>query len=106
MNLILNAAQAMDGRGMLTVVARLSNDGRSIVVEIRDTGPGISPEDIDKIFEPFFTTKEIGCGTGLGLAIAYGIIERHHGTIRVESKLGKGTSFFVELPSGGDVPPM
>lgn len=106
MNLILNAAQAMDGRGTLTVLARLVDDARSVLVEIRDTGPGISPDNIDKIFEPFFTTKEIGRGTGLGLAIAYGIIERHHGAIWLESKLGEGTSFFVKLPAGGEVPPM
>jgi two-component system NtrC family sensor kinase len=106
MNLILNAAQAMDGRGTLTIVAQLMDDDGSILVEIRDTGPGISPDNIDKIFEPFFTTKEIGRGTGLGLAIAYGIIERHHGKIWVESKLGEGTLFSVRLPIGGDVPPM
>ena len=53
---------------------------------------------MDKIFEPFYTTKEIGRGTGLGLSIAYGIVERHHGSIRVQSKEGQGTSFFVRIP--------
>ena len=98
MNLILNAAQAMDGKGKLTTITRLSTDGNSIEVVVRDTGPGIPPGNLDKIFEPFFTTKEIGRGTGLGLAIAYGIVERHHGSIWVESEVGKGTSFFVRIP--------
>lgn len=98
MNLVLNAAQAMAGKGMLTTVTALSADERSIEVEIRDTGPGIPRKDIDKIFEPFFTTKEVGRGTGLGLAIAYGIVERHHGSIWVESESGRGTSFFVRIP--------
>jgi len=98
MNLILNAAQAMDGSGTLTAITRLVNDATSVEIEIRDTGPGIPSEKLDKIFEPFYTTKEIGQGTGLGLSIAYGVIERHHGSIRVESEVGKGTTFFVRLP--------
>jgi two-component system NtrC family sensor kinase len=98
MNLILNAAQSMEGKGTLTTLTRLSDDRNSVEIEIRDTGPGIPPENIDKIFEPFFTTKEVGRGTGLGLAIAYGIVERHHGRIWAESKLGEGTSFFVRIP--------
>jgi signal transduction histidine kinase len=98
MNLVLNAAQAMDGSGTLTAITRLIRDATIVEIEIRDTGPGISPGKIDKIFEPFYTTKEIGSGTGLGLSIAYGIVERHHGSIRVESEVGKGTSFFVRLP--------
>jgi two-component system, NtrC family, sensor kinase len=106
MNIILNAAQAMDGKGTLTTMTRLSADRRAVEVEIRDTGPGIRPEHIDKIFEPFFTTKEVGRGTGLGLAIAYGIVERHHGSIRAESELGKGTTFFIRLPLPDDQPMM
>jgi two-component system NtrC family sensor kinase len=98
MNLVLNAAQAMDGSGTLTAITRLIRDATFVEIEIRDTGPGIAPEKIDKIFEPFYTTKEIGRGTGLGLSIAYGIIERHHGSIHVESEVGRGTSFFVRLP--------
>jgi two-component system NtrC family sensor kinase len=98
MNLILNAAQAMDGEGTLTAVTGLSDDASYVEVEIKDTGPGISTDKIDKIFEPFYTTKEIGRGTGLGLSIAYGIVERHHGSISVESEVGKGTTFFVRLP--------
>ena len=98
MNLILNAAQAMDGSGTLTAITRLVKDATVVEIEIRDTGPGIPSDKTDKIFEPFYTTKEIGRGTGLGLSIAYGIIERHHGSIHVESEVGRGTSFFVRLP--------
>lgn len=98
MNLILNAAQAMDGSGTLTAITRLVDEATTVMVEIRDTGPGIPSDKIDKIFEPFYTTKEVGRGTGLGLSIAYGIIERHHGSIEVVSEVGKGTSFFVRLP--------
>jgi two-component system NtrC family sensor kinase len=98
MNLILNAAQAMDGTGTLTAVTQLVDDGEMVEIEIRDTGPGIPEDKIEKIFEPFYTTKEIGRGTGLGLSIVYGIIERHHGSIRVESEVGRGTSFFVKIP--------
>ncbi len=98
MNLILNAAQAMDGSGTLTAVTNLVKDATVVEIEIRDTGPGIPSDKKDKIFEPFYTTKEIGRGTGLGLSIAYGIVERHHGSIHVESEVGKGTSFFVRLP--------
>lgn len=104
MNIILNAAQAMDGRGTLTTTTRLTENRRAIEIEIRDTGPGIAPEHLDKIFEPFFTTKEVGRGTGLGLSIAYGVVERHHGAIRVESDVGKGTAFFVQIPIQ-DAPP-
>jgi two-component system NtrC family sensor kinase len=98
MNLVLNAAQSMEGKGTLTTLTRLSDDKDFVEVEIRDTGPGIAPDNLDKIFEPFFTTKDVGRGTGLGLAIAYGIVERHHGRIWVESELGRGTSFFVRIP--------
>ncbi len=105
MNIILNAAQAMDGRGTLTTTTRLAQNNRAIEIVIRDTGPGIAQEDLDKIFEPFFTTKEVGRGTGLGLSIAYGIVERHHGSIRVESEVGKGTAFFVQIPTQEGAPP-
>jgi two-component system NtrC family sensor kinase len=105
MNIIMNAAQAMSGRGTLTVVTRLADSRRAIEIEIRDTGPGIPPENVEKIFEPFFTTKEVGRGTGLGLSIAYGIVERHHGSIRVESEVGRGTAFFVKIPVQEAAPP-
>jgi two-component system NtrC family sensor kinase len=105
MNIVLNAVDAMDGRGTLSLSTRLSSDGRYVEVELADTGPGIPEDQLDKVFEPFFTTKEVGLGTGLGLSIAYGIIERHHGRIWAESSVGKGTSFFVQLPILETTPP-
>jgi signal transduction histidine kinase len=63
-----------------------------------DDGPGISKENLGHIFDPFFTTKEVGKGTGLGLSISHGIVSAHGGQIYAESKLGKGTTFLVELP--------
>ena len=72
--------------------------GDWIKITIRDTGVGISEENLKKIYDPFFTTKPIGQGTGLGLSISYGIIERHGGAISVTSKLNVGTEFIVDLP--------
>jgi signal transduction histidine kinase len=96
LNMIFNAAEAMQGKGTLTITT--IGGKRRIKVKIQDTGPGIPPEIMDKLFSPFFTTKEKG--TGLGLAISYGIIERHSGKIDVETALGKGTTFTVSLPEG------
>ena len=71
---------------------------KGIEITISDTGCGIPPENLDNLFDPFFTTKEVGDGTGLGLAVSYGIIERHGGTIRVQSKVGQGSTFTIWLP--------
>jgi PAS domain S-box-containing protein len=101
MNIILNAAQAMGGRGTLSLKTQLLSDGASVQVEIADTGPGIPEETLGHIFEPFFTTKEEGKGTGLGLSLAYGIVENHGGRIYVKSRTGAGTRFFIELPVSG-----
>lgn len=107
MNIILNAAEAMEGNGQLTLKSSLLPNKDRVCIKISDTGPGI-PEDILKhIFEPFFTTKEEGKGTGLGLSLAYGIVENHNGNIKVKSRLGEGTTFIIELPltrmdHGGD----
>lgn len=97
LNLILNGFHAMeqDG-GILTIVSNF--DETHIHIQISDTGCGIPKEIQPKIFEPFFTTKETGKGTGLGLAIAAQVVEDHHGSIRVESKPGQGTTFTVSLP--------
>jgi two-component system NtrC family sensor kinase len=98
MNMIINAAEAMDGSGRLTLATRFDPVEKFIEVEFTDTGRGISEENMERVFDPFFTTKEAGHGTGLGLAISYGIIKEHKGTISVESEIGKGTTFIVRLP--------
>lgn len=99
MNIILNALQAMDevGGGELWVKTYM-DENENLVISIKDTGPGIPPENIKKIFDPFFTTKEVGKGTGLGLSISYGIVEAHNGKITVSSEVGKGTTFYITLP--------
>ncbi len=98
MNLIINAAEAMDGTGRLAISARLDSSGKFVETAVSDTGHGIKPEHLDKIFDPFFTTKEVGHGTGLGLSICYGIVKEHLGSISVESEVGKGSTFTVRLP--------
>jgi two-component system NtrC family sensor kinase len=98
MNMIINAAEAMEGNGCLTLETRFDPVDNTVDVIFTDTGPGIRQEDIPRLFDPFFTTKEVGHGTGLGLAISYGIVRKHRGTITVESKIGKGTTFIVSLP--------
>ena len=97
MNLLLNAVDAIGPeRGMITV--RTGTDGPHVWFEISDTGGGIPEKLRPRIFDPFFTTKPVGKGTGLGLSLSYGIIQRHHGCINVESELGKGSTFKVHLP--------
>ncbi|MFH2040833.1 MAG: cache domain-containing protein [Chloroflexota bacterium] len=98
MNIILNAAEAMDGKGELNISSRFDSDEGVVEVQVRDTGPGISEENLEQIFDPFFTTKDVGHGVGLGLAISYGIIREHNGTTTVKSKIGEGTTFTVRLP--------
>lgn len=96
MNLLVNAAHAIDERGEITI--RTWHERGSIFVSITDTGCGIPKENLDRIFEPFFTTKEPGKGTGLGLSIVLDIIRKHNGEISAESEAGKGTSFIVRIP--------
>jgi two-component system NtrC family sensor kinase len=98
MNIIINAAEAMDGVGRLTLTTRLDSSQNFIEVEFTDTGHGIWPEDLGHVFDPFFSTKDPGHGTGLGLAISKGIVEKHKGTIAVNSQTGKGATFVVRLP--------
>jgi two-component system NtrC family sensor kinase len=98
MNIIVNAAEAMDGKGKLTLGTSINTDRTHIEIEISDTGHGIKEEDKKRLFEPFFSTKEVGKGTGLGLAISYSIIQKHQGTIEVESQEGKGSAFTIKLP--------
>jgi len=98
-NVILNAVQAMKEIGTLTINTSHDKKNDMVVIEISDTGCGIPEESIDRIFDPFFTTKEVGEGTGLGLSIAYGIVTKHHGRMRVKSKLGEGSTFTVKIPA-------
>jgi two-component system NtrC family sensor kinase len=98
MNIILNAAEAMDNDGTLTLRTGLSGGGRFIDTQFSDTGHGIQEDDIKRLFEPFFTTREVGKGTGLGLAISYSIIRKHQGNIEVSSHEGEGATFTVKLP--------
>lgn len=98
LNLIANARQAMEGKkdGLLKILA--STEAGKVVLRFEDNGCGISEEDLGKVFDPFFTTKPVGQGTGLGLSISYGIIQQHHGTLRVESRAGAGAAFIITLP--------
>ena len=98
MNIIINAGEAMEGRGDLLVRSNFSKDRKFVEVAFTDTGPGIKPEHLKKIFDPFFTTKESTHGVGLGLSISYRIIEDHNGRIFVKSDPGKGTTFTIKLP--------
>jgi two-component system, NtrC family, sensor kinase len=100
MNIILNAAQAMSGKGTLSLETNLNTEKKAVHIQIADTGPGITERILPLIFEPFFTTKEEGQGTGLGLSLAYGIVEDHDGRLTARSKLGEGTIFEIELPIG------
>jgi len=97
LNLVNNAAQAIEGMGTITITTA-RHDRERVRIEVADTGCGIPPEILPKIFDPFFTTKEIGQGTGLGLSIVHKIIESHEGTIKAESEVGKGTKFTILLP--------
>jgi two-component system NtrC family sensor kinase len=97
-NLLVNAAEAINGRGDITVRSWRDASRQMAAVSFSDTGCGIPADSIKQIFEPFFTTKQLGHGTGLGLSVVYGIIERHGGTITVQSHPGEGATFTVRLP--------
>lgn len=97
MNIILNAADAMPHAGEILIKSGFDDEKKQVVAAFTDTGRGINKEHLGKIFDPFFSTKQQG--TGLGLSISYGIIERHGGTIEVDSDPGKGSTFVVRLPS-------
>jgi two-component system cell cycle sensor histidine kinase/response regulator CckA len=112
LNLVRNARDAMPSGGRITIATRNVTEresqkmgtiagftpGEYVLVEVADTGSGMSPEVMEKIFEPFFTTKGVGKGTGLGLASVYGIVKQSGGFILPESEIGKGTTFKVFLP--------
>jgi signal transduction histidine kinase len=102
MNLLTNAAQAIGKRDRGgTIRVSVARAGGDVEITIADDGPGIPPEVLPRIFDPFFTTKDVGEGSGLGLSIVHGIIERHGGRIRVDSRVGEGTTFRITLPSSG-----
>jgi two-component system NtrC family sensor kinase len=103
MNLFVNAADAMEGKGTLTVRAKFENERSGFIIQVADTGPGI-PEDLrDKVFDIFFTTKPVGKGTGLGLSISQNIIKIHGGNLYFECPPEGGTVFIAELPAGQTV---
>jgi len=101
LNIIINAEFAMitaHGRGTLNITTMHENNAVRAI--FADDGPGIAKDSLEHLFDPFFTTKEVGEGTGLGLSISYRIIKDHNGTVRAESKKGKGATFIIELPTG------
>jgi len=100
MNLVVNAAQAIEGEGQITVTTACTGDN-GVQISVTDTGSGIDADKLTQIFEPFYTTKPVGKGTGLGLSLSWGIVERHGGSIKVSSEPGKGTTFTVTLPIEG-----
>ncbi len=97
-NLVINAADAMDRKGVLTIRTYRDKPAKKVYLEISDTGCGIPKENLSKIFDPFFTTKEPGKGTGLGLSTVYGIVKDNGGNIWVKGTSSKGTTFIIELP--------
>jgi putative nucleotidyltransferase with HDIG domain len=97
-NLFVNAIQAMQGQGKLTIHAESIDAMDMVAIHVIDTGPGIAPDDLNRIFDPFFTTKREGEGTGLGLAVSHRIIESHGGRMTVNSRVGRGTTFTVQIP--------
>jgi len=97
-NIVMNAVDAMRGKGALTISTRYRPQDDSVEISFNDTGCGMSAEILDRIFEPFFTTKGVGQGTGLGLSISYGVVQRHGGTIQAVSEVGKGSTFTIVLP--------
>ena len=94
-NLLLNSCDAMPGGGTLTVTSKRV-EGNAVEIAIADTGTGIAPEHLSRIFDPFFTTKDMG--TGLGLSVAYGVVEKHGGSMKAQSRPGEGTTMTIRLP--------
>jgi C4-dicarboxylate-specific signal transduction histidine kinase len=103
-NLVMNASEATHNRvnGNVTVRTAANTNRESIRFEVKDNGDGIPKENLAKIYDPFFTTKGEGKGVGLGLAVVYGIVESHGGDIEVDTKVGEGTIFRVDLPISGE----
>jgi polar amino acid transport system substrate-binding protein len=99
LNLVMNAAESIDNEnGLVRIITRYDERNKEIVLTVEDNGCGMDENTLKSIYDPFFTTKRNKGGTGLGLSITYGIIKDHHGSIDVESKIGKGTKFTIRLP--------
>jgi len=98
-NLIFNAIDAMPDGGTLTIASSFDPETEMVEIKIEDTGCGIADEDLHQIFDPFYSTKTEGKGLGLGLSMVYGIIDRHKGSVTVDSELGKGAIFTIRFPS-------
>jgi len=99
MNILLNAVQAINERGTVSITTAYDRQSDRIHIAFADTGAGIAPAHLEKIFDPFFTTKKDEEGTGLGLSVSYGIVHEHDGDIRVESRPGRGSVFTIVLPT-------
>jgi len=98
-NMLINASQAIEGKGLITIQTGMTK--HEAWIKVIDNGVGIEKENLPHIFDPFFTTKPVGTGTGLGLSLCFRIIERHRGSIQVESEAGNGTTFIIRLPISG-----
>lgn len=96
MNILDNACYAVKDKG--TIYIRLQKSEKDVIIEFEDTGCGMKKEQLEKIFDPFYTTKPVGVGTGLGMSISYKVIQKHNGSITVDSAEGKGTKFRIQLP--------
>ncbi len=97
-NLVINARDAMEGKGLLTLKTYRDKTAQKTFLEISDTGCGIPEKNLDNVFDPFFTTKEPGKGTGLGLSTSYGIMQENGGDISIKETSPKGTTFLIEIP--------
>jgi two-component system NtrC family sensor kinase len=98
LNLLINACEAMEEGGTLTIRSDYHPDTKTVTMSVRDTGTGIEEKDLARIFDPFFSTKKKG--TGLGLSVVNGLVSRHNGKVEIDSAPGKGTVFRVSLPVG------
>ncbi len=94
----MNAIQAIEPPGQVRIAARVDEVQQSALITVADSGQGIPKEALDRVFDPFFSLKEEGLGTGLGLSIVYGIVEKHRGSVAVESAVGEGTRFLIRIP--------
>ena len=103
-NLIFNAIDAMGNGGDLKLEGGYDSREGRVIVTVKDSGPGIAPDDLPRIFEPFYTTKKEGYGVGLGLSTVYGIMQHHHGTVTVESTPGQGAAFMLRFPVSPEGP--